>query len=331
MKVYLFSLLIVLIVGSAAYAHELRPAYLELQAINDDTFSVLFKVPGRGQQKRLALYVQFPEDIKTITPVKTTFTGTAFIERSTIRRDGGLGGAEISIKGLSQTLTDVLVRIEYQNKSTQVQRLTPKSPSFVIKPAPGRYDIAKTYLLLGVEHILLGIDHLLFLVCLIIIAGTGRRILITITGFTVAHSITLILSALNIVNIPVPPVEAVIALSIIFVATEIAKGSKDTFTYKYPIAVSSSFGLLHGFGFASVLKEIGLPQTEIISSLLFFNIGVEIGQLLFISGFILIMLLCKSIFNKSYDYFTRFERPAAYIIGSLATFWMIQRVYSFWY
>ena len=287
MKVYLFSLLIVLIVGSAAYAHELRPAYLELQAINDDTFSVLFKVPGRGQQKRLALYVQFPEDIKTITPVKTTFTGTAFIERSTIRRDGGLGGAEISIKGLSQTLTDVLVRIEYQNKSTQVQRLTPKSPSFVIKPAPGRYDIAKTYLLLGVEHILLGIDHLLFLVCLIIIAGTGRRILITITGFTVAHSITLILSALNIVNIPVPPVEAVIALSIIFVATEIAKGSKDTFTYKYPIAVSSSFGLLHGFGFASVLKEIGLPQTEIISSLLFFNIGVEIGQLLFISGFIL--------------------------------------------
>jgi len=212
----LLSLFIITGFAGFAYAHELRPAYLEIQSINDETFSVLFKVPGRGPEKRLALYLQFPEDIKTITPVKTTFTGRAFIERSTIRRDGGLGGAEIRIKGLSQTLTDVLVRITHYEGYVQTARLTPKSPSFIVEATPNKYDITKTYLLLGVEHILLGIDHLLFLVCLIIIARTGRRIFITITGFTVAHSITLILSALNVVNIPVPPVEAVIALSIIF-------------------------------------------------------------------------------------------------------------------
>ncbi len=331
MKVYLFSLLILLTLSSAAYTHELRPAYLELQAINEDTFSVLFKVPGRGPEKRLALYLQFPEDIKTIIPVKTTFTGRAFIERSTIRRKSGLGGAEIKIKGLSQTLTDVLVRIKHYEGYVQTARLTPKSPSFIVEATPKKYDIIKTYLLLGVEHILLGFDHLLFLVCLIIIAGSGRRILITITGFTVAHSITLILSALNVVNIPVPPVEAVIALSIVFVASEIARGFRESFTYKYPILVSSSFGLLHGFGFASVLKEIGLPQTEIVTSLLFFNIGVEIGQLFFISIFILLILFIKNIFNKPYEYFFTFEKPAAYVIGSLASFWMIQRIYSFWF
>lgn len=327
----LLSLFIITEFAGFAYAHELRPAYLEIQSINDETFSVLFKVPGRGPEKRLALYLQLPDDIETITPVKTTFTGTAFIERSTIRRDGGLQGAEIKIKGLSQTLTDVLVRIEHHDKNIQTVRLTPQSPSFVVDSTPSKFDITKTYLLLGGEHILMGIDHLLFLICLLIIAKTGRRILITITGFTVAHSITLILSALNIINIPVPPVEAVIALSIIFVASEIARGFRESYTYKYPILVASSFGLLHGFGFASVLKEIGLPQSEIITSLLFFNIGVEIGQLFFISIFILLILFIKNIFNKPYEYFFTFEKPAAYVIGSLASFWMIQRIYSFWF
>jgi len=331
LKVSLFTLIALLGLSTVSHTHELRPAYLELQAISNETFSVLFKIPGRGQEKRLALYLQLPEDVETVSPVKTSFTGRAFIERSTIRREGGLGGAEIKINGLSQTLTDVLVRIKHYEGYVRTARLTPKSPSFIVEATQNKYDIAKTYLSLGVEHILLGIDHLLFLVCLLIIAGTGRRILITITGFTVAHSITLILSALNVVNIPVPPVEAVIALSIVFVASEIAKGFRESFTYKYPILVASSFGLLHGFGFASALKEIGLPQTEIATSLLFFNVGVEIGQLLFIFVFILLLLFCKNVFNKPISYFTNFEKPAAYVIGSLASFWMIQRIYSFWF
>ena len=171
----------------------------------------------------------------------------------------------------------------------------------------------------------------MFLVCLLIISKTRNRILITITGFTIAHSVTLVLSALNIVKVPVAPVEAVIALSIVFVAREIFKNKKDTLTYKYPITVSSSFGLLHGFGFASVLKEIGLPQNDILSSLLFFNVGVEIGQLLFVVLILAIVYLFKTIFIKRLDYFFRYEKQTGFVIGCIASFWMIQRVFSFWF
>jgi hydrogenase/urease accessory protein HupE len=331
MKKYICFVVILFGLSGIGFTHELRPAYLELSAVSDQSYSVLFKVPGRGPQKRLALYLQLPEDTKFITPAKTTFTGRAFIERSTIKREGGLAGAEIGILGLSKTLTDALVRIEFNDGGTQTVRLTPQSPSFIVQDSPDKMEVIKTYFALGVEHILLGIDHLLFLLCLLIIAKTARRILITVTGFTIAHSITLILSALNIINIPVPPVEAVIALSIVFVAYEIARGAPDTFTYKYPVLVSASFGLLHGFGFASALKNIGLPQTEIAVSLLFFNVGVEIGQLVFISAIVILIFVLKKILNRSYDYFSNFEIPAAYVIGSLACFWMIERIYSFWF
>ncbi len=185
--------------------------------------------------------------------------------------------------------------------------------------------------MLGISHILEGYDHLLFLACLILIAGTGRKILITVTGFTVAHSITLALSALNLVTVSIAPVEAVIALSIVFLATEIAKEPRDTLTYKYPALVSVCFGLLHGFGFASVLKEIGLPQTELATSLLFFNIGVEIGQIMFIFAVIILFKILLAITNISNDKLRKLEVPAAYVVGSLASFWMVERVYSFWY
>lgn len=315
----------------SGYTHELRPAYLEIQAISNDTYSVLFKVPGRGPEKRLALYLQLPENTKFIAPAQTTFTERAFIERSTIKREGGLAGAEISIKGLSNTLTDALVRMEFKDGSTQTVRLTPQTPSFIVQITPGKYEVIKTYFTLGVKHILLGIDHLLFLLCLLVIAKSARRILITVTGFTLAHSVTLVLSALNVVNIAVPPVEAVIALSIVFVSSEIAKGPRNTFTYRYPILVSSSFGLLHGFGFASALKEIGLPQTDIAASLLFFNVGVETGQLLFISAIVILILVFGKILKQSYDYISNHEKPIAYVIGCLACFWMIQRIYFFWF
>ena len=198
-----------------------------------------------------------------------------------------------------------------------------------VPEAENPYSIAKQYSLFGMSHILEGYDHLLFLACLIFIAGTGRKILITITGFTIAHSITLVLSALNLVTVPIPPVEAAIALSIVFLATEIAKEPRDTLTYKYPVAVSVCFGLLHGLGFASVLKQIGLPQTELTTSLLFFNIGVEIGQVIFVLLIIVLFKLLLAITKISKENVFKFEKPAAYIVGSLAALWMFQRIYSF--
>jgi hydrogenase/urease accessory protein HupE len=196
--------------------------------------------------------------------------------------------------------------------------------------------VARDYLTLGVRHILEGYDHLLFLVCLMLIAGTGRRILITITGFTIAHSITLVLSALGLVRVPIPPVEAAIALSIVFLAVEIVRCDNNSLTYRYPIAVAAAFGLLHGFGFAAVLGETGLPQTEIPAALLFFNLGVELGQIAFVLAIVLVYQLIRfaggTRMNRdvSIAALRPLQVPAAYAVGILASFWMIQRVATFW-
>ncbi|WP_424286598.1 HupE/UreJ family protein [Eudoraea sp.] len=169
--------------------------------------------------------------------------------------------------------------------------------------------VARQYSILGIKHILEGWDHLLFLICLMLVAGIGKKLWITITGFTIAHSITLALSALDVVRLPIPPVEAVIALSVVYLAVEIALQKKDSLTYRYPIAVSSSFGLLHGFGFAAVLSDIGLPQIEVVTSLLFFNVGVELGQIIFVLGILLFWLFIRKIsFDKNLNSKFKFKR-----------------------
>ncbi len=340
MKKYLVCVALLFLSVSTARADEYRPAYLEFKQTSGDTFDMLWKVPARGADKRLALYVILPEDIETILPARTSFVGSAFIETSTIRRPGGLAGAEINIRGLTTVSTEVLVRIERIDGSTEVARLTASSPSFVVTTAPQFWEVAKTYLVFGVQHILQGVDHLLFVACLILIAGTWRRILITITGFTIAHSITLTLAALELVHVPVPPIEAMIALSIVFLAREIAIDRRDTLTWRYPIAVSSTFGLLHGFGFASALREIGLPQTEIPAALLSFNVGVEIGQIMFVSAVIsgvwlVTMLLqrlgsLKDVELKPSGWLRRIERPLGYMVGSVTVMWTLERVTAFW-
>ncbi|MEM7019930.1 MAG: HupE/UreJ family protein [Pseudomonadota bacterium] len=203
---------------------------------------------------------------------------------------------------------------------------------FVLPQRETSSKVAQDYTWLGMHHIWVGYDHLLFLLCLLWIAGGLRRILITITGFTFAHSITLALSALGIVNLPVPPIEAVIALSVLFLAVEVAKGPRENLTWRYPIAVSSTFGLLHGLGFAAVLNEIGLPQTEVITGLIFFNVGVEIGQILFAIGVVLLLYLLRLLFDKLIPELS-FERHLrvgmGYYVGCIAAYWLIERTIGF--
>ena len=187
-------------------------------------------------------------------------------------------------------------------------------------------SVAAQYTWLGAEHIWIGFDHLLFLLCLIWIAGSLKRILITITGFTVAHSITLALSALEIIRLPVPPIEAVIALSVVFLASEIVHGPRENLTWRYPVAVSSSFGLLHGLGFAAVLSEIGLPQREVVTGLLFFNVGVEIGQVLFA---LLVVIGLQVVARTGTLNEARIRLVAGYCVGSLASYWLLERVVAF--
>lgn len=319
--------ILITLICSMARGDELRPAYLEFKETSTDNFEVIFKIPFTKKRTRLPLSVQLPEGAETVTPVATSLTDFAFIDRFTIRREGGLGGSTIAIDGLTATSTEALVRIEGLKGNSQTLRLTPGSPSHQITAAPTSSEVAKTYTILGIEHILEGFDHLLFVLSLMIVAGINRKLLITITGFTIAHSVTLVLSTLNIVNLPIPPVEAVIALSIVFLAVEIARGDRSGLTYRYPVAVSVSFGLLHGFGFAAVLGEIGLPESEIPVSLLFFNVGVELGQLIFIGA---VMIPCFIYRSLKFSAPAWTGRIAPYAIGSIAAYWMIDRVVGFW-
>jgi hydrogenase/urease accessory protein HupE len=230
-----------------------------------------------------------------------------------------------------------LYKISLANGEEHLRILKPSETEWTVPDEENRFAVATEYTLLGVEHIWIGIDHLLFVACLLFIARTPRRLLITITGFTVAHSITLALSALDLVRIPTPPVEAMIALSVVFMAWEIAKGNQDSLTHRYPVAVAASFGLLHGFGFAAVLRDIGLPQTELPTALLFFNVGVEIGQVLFVLALVTAFLVLRPAFVRLLRprsdggmHWSSLTTPASYLIGTVASMWMIERVAGFW-
>jgi hydrogenase/urease accessory protein HupE len=252
--------------------------------------------------------------------------GGVLVERWSARCPAGLAGHELSIDGLSSTLTDVLARYERLDGTTQVARLTPSKVGFTVTNAESWHEVGLTYGALGVEHILPGIDHLLFVLALLLIVSGWRKLVATITGFTVAHSITLALATLGLVSVPQAPVEAVIALSILFVAVEIVywRQGREGITRRKPWVVAFLFGLLHGLGFAGALTEIGLPEHAIPLALLFFNVGVEIGQLLFIAVVLAALPGLRYLPLPQWAW-----RIPVYSIGALAAFWTIERIAAF--
>jgi len=308
------------------WADNMRPASLTIEAIDKNHFTVIWKIPAIGN-KRLKLAVNFDENTEMSQPKQAQFFSNAYIETWQVQRLKGLTGIEVTINGLSNTVTDVLVRIIDHQKQTTTAVLTSDNPSY--KQAGRLSDQAtiSTYVFLGVEHILIGFDHLLFVACLVFISRGKRKLLLTITGFTLAHSLTLIMAATGVVSIAIVPVEAVIALSIVFLAVEIAKQNSKSLSFKYPVLVSASFGLLHGFGFASVLAEIGLPKNEKFTALLCFNIGVELGQLIFIASLTFVFWLIKVI--KPTVVIHDFHRVISYFSGSVAMIWMFSRLSQF--
>lgn len=306
-------------------AHEVRPAYLLVQQTDNELFDVLWRVPARGEL-RLSIYVQLPEQCQTVSEPRAYMQNATFVERWSAQCDGGLAGHTIAIQGLSSVLTDALARYERMDGTTQISRLTPSEPEFVVTDSEHWTQVAVTYGWLGVEHILLGIDHLLFVLALLMIVSGGRKLIATITAFTVAHSITLGAATLGWVHMPQGPVEAIIALSILFVAIEIVhwRQGREGITRRKPWLVAFIFGLLHGFGFAGALSEIGLPEHAIPLSLLFFNLGVELGQLLFVAVVLAIWAVLKKIRWPRFAW-----RVPVYGIGAMAGFWTIERIAGF--
>ncbi|WP_375324461.1 HupE/UreJ family protein [Flagellimonas sp. GZD32] len=238
-----------------------------------------------------------------------------------------LSNTKLTIDNLNTTGIDVLVDFRLLDGEHHSFLMQPSKNTITIPATPNKWMIVKTYIVLGIEHILLGFDHLLFVLALLLITKGFKKLLKTITAFTVAHSITLSFSVLGIASLPGPPVEAVIALSIVFLAMEILKIQKGvpTLTSQKPWLVAFSFGLLHGFGFAGALQDIGLPQQEIPLALATFNIGVELGQIFFILVVMALMKLPKSFIpNQNW-----ISKITPYAIGSLAAFWLIERIAGF--
>jgi hydrogenase/urease accessory protein HupE len=321
-------LAILISLGATAQAHEVRPAYLELQQTGPETWDVLWKVPARGDLQ-LGIAPAWPDNCAVEGVPRRFAAGEAATERSTIRCRGGLTGQEVAVSGLSATVIDVLVRMQRSDDTTQVVRLTPSAPAFVVEDAPRWSQVAATYLGLGFEHILLGIDHLLFVLAVLLLVRSWRRLVATITAFTVAHSITLALATLGFVHVPPQPVEAAIALSIVFVAAEIihARDGRAGLAERWPWLVAFTFGLLHGLGFAGALRDVGLPENAIPTALLFFNLGVEAGQLAFVAVVLVLLALVRrmSLAAPVWSW-----RLAPYAIGAVAMYWTIERIAGFW-
>ena len=317
-------------------AHEVRPGYLQIRQVDASTYDLLWKIPAKGD-RRLGLYVRLPGYCRN-SEATSSFAGGAYIERWRAVCDGGLEDGTIAIDGLAATRTDVLARVEYSSGRTQTVRLTPSQPEFKLMGTAGPAAVVRTYFKLGVEHILLGFDHLLFVLALLFLVAGWRRLVATITAFTMAHSLTLAAATFGWVQVPQAPVEAVIALSIMFVAVEILhhqKGKAGIATRK-PWIVAFIFGLLHGLGFAGALREVGLPDDAIPLALAFFNVGVEAGQLLFVATVFLLFQLFGQLMNRHGAIAEHpslpgaaVSRPASYVIGTLAAFWLIERTYGF--
>jgi hydrogenase/urease accessory protein HupE len=319
---------LLLLSAAAASAHELRPAYLDIRETTAGDFAILWKTPAI-EDRRLALYLRLPEGCRPKGEAINSFEAGAYFERWTANCAGGLKGRSLTIDGLRTTLTDVLVRLANADGSTQVARLTPETPSLVVTGSHTMVEVAKTYFLLGLEHILAGVDHLLFVLALMLLIRDRWMLLTTITAFTLAHSITLAGAALGYLSLPQKPVEAVIALSIAFVASELARatpGRRRT-SETYPWLVAFVFGLLHGFGFAGALKEIGLPQTDVPLALLTFNLGVEAGQLLFVAAVLVAIRAATALVSVP---LMPARMAASYLIGTMAMLWLVTRIESFW-
>ena len=320
-----------------AHPHDARPNYVQITETEANTFSVSWKVPASMPGRALP-YPTLPEGCIADRQPAWQQAGAEYIGQQLFRCDAALSGRLVGIEfPIINPSLSTLYKIRLANGEEHLRILKPSETEWTVPEAEERFAVATEYTWLGVEHIWIGIDHLLFVACLLFIARTPRRLLITITGFTVAHSITLALSALDLVRIPTPPVEAAIALSVVFMAWEIVKGDETSLAYRFPVAVSSSFGLLHGFGFAAVLRDIGLPQTELPTALLFFNVGVEIGQILFVFAllaayFILrpIMVWLLQSIGDGEVHWSSATVPVSYVIGSVASFWMIDRIAGFW-
>ncbi len=325
-RVFLQTLAVVLALcwASVAHAHEVRPGFLELTQTSAESYNFLWKKPSGGEVE-LQIAPVVPPPCRLVVPGAQQLSPGAVVVRGQLSCPGGIAGKSLAIAGLESTITDVLVRVKHADGRIESHLLRPSTPSVTLGgDSGGAMQRVLGYVQLGFQHILFGPDHLLFVLGLMLIVS-GRWMLVkTLTAFTVAHSITLTLATLGHVAVPVAPLEAAIALSILFLGLEVVRTWRgDTsFTLRHPWVVAFAFGLLHGFGFASGLAAVGLPKDEIPIALLLFNVGVELGQFAFV---LVLLLLARSARLAGLHWRPAWQRVPGYLVGTLGAFWTIER------
>lgn len=322
---YALALLMYFMAGSAS-ADELRPGYIEFTQNSGQNWTLVWKSPMKGG---------FTPYTKPELPLNCAVQGLpsraiangSMITISTVTCNGQIGGGFIGLKNFDTAQSDVLVRVAPLRRPVQTIRLTPAQPRFVIAAKPDRWQVARTYFVTGIDHIIFGFDHLLFVVALVLLLSGMWTVFKAVTAFTVAHSLTLIGTTLGLIGLPQRPVEIVIALSIMFLAVEILKSKpgQQRLSERIPWVVAFGFGLLHGFGFAGALKEIGLPESDVPTALLTFNLGVEAGQLAIV---IVTTGLLAILRTRSPALQSRIVKTATYAIGITAGFWFVERSFS---
>jgi hydrogenase/urease accessory protein HupE len=320
----LFALGLVLLAGTTALAHEARPAYLEINETAPGRYDVLWRTPLLSGM-RLPVRLEFPDAVRNVTEPRERVLADSLLERRVIDAGkNGLGGQRLQFVGLQATITDVLVRASLLNGAHWTVVVRPSQPWVEFTGAKSTLEVARTYLVHGVEHILFGIDHLLFVFGLLLIVPDRWMLVKTVTSFTLAHSLTLAIATLGYASAPMLPLNAAIALSILFLGPEIVRSwrGETSLTLRHPWLVAFVFGLLHGFGFASALTGAGLPRRDLPLALCTFNVGVEVGQVAFVA----LMVRLEQSFQQLEIRWPRWVAMVpGYVVGVLGAFWTLQR------
>ena len=313
-----------------ANAHPLAPSLLKIVEKEDGLLKVFWKEPElkkRGQK----LKPLFQDGCEKRGPVKTIFEGTGIVKKfNIVCQNKSLIGQVVGVRGWSDMNSTVLLHITLKSGSVIQQILSSDLKTVIVPKSESLTGFFKKYLLLGVKHIFEGIDHLLFVLGLIILMSGLRKILISLTFFTVGHSITLSLATLDLVVFPSSLCEFFIALTLVFLVCEIStkkenRENKESLMIKYPGSMTTFFGLIHGLGFAGALKEVGLPPTEVPLTLFSFNLGIEFGQILFV---VIMMASWKFLVRLNVEIPSWVRKGSIHSMGFLAGYWCFERVFT---
>jgi hypothetical protein len=312
-----------------AHAHEVRPGYIEITEVARDSFDIVWKQPvrsaGANAVAGLGLRPVFPENCARLGDSRMRRLPGALVEKFSLTCYGGLFGQSVGVEGLQRTITDVLVQLALIDGGRYSLRLTADAP---VQTFSGGGTFLMAYFGLGVEHLVFGLDHILFVLGLVLLVRGWRSLIYVITAFTLAHSLTLGLSMLGRISAPSAVVEAIIALSILFVAIELLQPpeKRSALAARYPQAMAFGFGLLHGFGFAGVLGEIGLPRDVELAALALFNIGLEVGQLLVVAAMVLFMRFVKPALLAHEKWAPALQQVPIIAIGGISVYWLLDRL-----